>query len=57
MGTNTRVISVPTNSPAIIATAIDPYMGSLTNGIIPNIVVNEAIVTGRTLDMVASITA
>ena len=37
--------------------AIEPYMGSVTSGIIPTMVVSDAISTGRTRDTVASMTA
>ena len=51
------VMIVPAVSPPIIVIDIELYIGSLTRGIIPTIVVSEAISTGRTRDTVASITA
>ena len=50
------MITVPTVSPPIIVIAIEPYMGSPNSGIMPTIVVSEAISTGRTRDTVASMT-
>ena len=41
----------------MIVMAIELYMGSPTKGIMPTIVVSEAISTGRTRDTVASTTA
>ena len=51
------VMIVPAVSPPIIVIDIELYIGSLTRGIIPTIVVSEAISTGRTRDTVAWITA
>ena len=41
------MITVPTNKPNIIVTAIAPNKSSDNRGIMPNIVVNAAIITGR----------
>ena len=41
----------------MIVRAIEPYIGSPTSGIIPTMVVSEAISTGRTRETVASTTA
>ena len=38
---------VPTSRPPIMATAIGPNMASDVSGIIPSIVVPDAIITGR----------
>ena len=48
---------VPTVSPPIMVMAMEPYMGSPTRGIMPTMVVSDAIVTGLTRDTVASMTA
>lgn len=57
MGSSTRVMRVPTVSPPIIVMAMEPYIGSFTSGIMPTMVVREAISTGRTRETVASTTA
>ena len=46
-GINTKVITVPTSNPPIIVTAREPNKSSPSKGIIPRIVVKEAIITGR----------
>ena len=47
MGTNSKVMSVPTSNPLMMATAILAYMGSVSKGTIPRMVVNDASNTGR----------
>ena len=44
---NTKVITDPINNPDIIVTAREPKRSSPNKGIIPTIVVKEAIITGR----------
>ena len=48
---------VPTVRPPMMVMAIELYMGSVTRGIIPTMVVSDAISTGRTRETVASMTA
>ena len=48
---------VPMVSPPMMVTAIEPYIGSPTKGIMPTMVVSDAISTGRTRETVASTTA
>ena len=42
-----KVISVPKSKPPMMVTAILPNIASVSNGIIPNTVVSDAIMTGR----------
>ena len=51
------MISVPTERPPIIVTASDPKSESETSGIIPRIVVNDAIITGKSRDLLLSMRA
>ena len=48
---------VPTASPPMMVIAMELYIGSVTSGSMPTIVVRDAISTGLTLDTVASTTA
>ena len=53
MGTNSSVIMVPTSKPLIMATAMLAYIGSLSNGSIPRMVVKDASNTGLAREIVA----
>ena len=47
MGIKSSVISVLHSNPPIMAAASEPNIASDSNGIIPRIVVSDAIITGR----------
>ena len=47
IGMNMRVMSVPTNRPPMMVTARLPNMASGMSGIMPRMVVSDAIITGR----------
>ena len=46
-GINSKVITVPNSNPPMMEAANEPNMASGSNGIIPRMVVSEAIITGR----------
>ena len=46
-GINSKVITVPNSNPPMMEAANEPNMASGSNGIIPKMVVSEAIITGR----------
>ena len=56
-GINTNMMSVPTDRPPIIVTASEPKSESETRGIIPRMVVSEAIITGSSRDLLLSMSA
>ena len=46
-GINSKVITVPNSNPPMMEAANEPNMASGSSGIIPRMVVSEAIITGR----------